>query len=100
MSKQPYIDYDFEFETVYKSAQITTDCTAITILNQGNCSILIDNNGTIPAGGGMAVTLDCSFGIPRLSRRINIVFLDDNTVTPQVCQVSVTRTIIKSICHE
>jgi hypothetical protein len=99
MSKLPYIDYDFDFDTIRESKLIHTDCAAITILNQGNCTVSIDNNGSIPVNGGLVVLYQ-GFGIPRLTRKVNIVFQDDNTAATQVKEVSIVRTIIKSVCYE
>lgn len=100
MSKVPYVDYDFETQRVFDSESIETDCAALTLVNVGNCSIILDNNGSIPVGGGISISLPVGIGIPRLSRKMSLVFQDDNTETPKRQEVTIVRTIIKSICYE
>lgn len=101
MSKpMTFIDYDFDYEVITKSQELPTDCAAITLVNLGNCSVTIRNNGSIPIGGGISISFDAALGIPRLKNKISIVFNDDNTETPLIREVAVTRTLIISICNE
>jgi hypothetical protein len=98
MTKMPYVDFDFDSEIVRESKEVHTNCASVSILNQGNCTLILDNNTLIPAGGGLNVSYN-GYGIPRLTRRLAFMFKDDNTET-KVSQVLVVRTIIKSICYE
>lgn len=99
-SKVNYVDYDFDYEVLTKSQEYETNCAAITLLNQGNCSITLNNNAVIAIGGGLSISLDGGLGIPRLRRKLSIIFNDDNTTTPRVRAVAITRTLILSICQE
>lgn len=100
MSKLPFIDYDIEFETlVENNTQLQTNCASITLLNQGNCSVNVNNSVAISAGGSMSISLS-GFGIPRLRNPISVVFNADNIASPKVQKLLITRTLIKTVCYE
>ena len=98
--KLPYIDFDIEFETlVENNTQLQTNCASVTLLNQGNCSINVNNSVDISAGGSMTISYS-GYGIPRLRNSISVMFNSDNTVTPKVQKLLITRTLIKTVCYE
>lgn len=100
MSKLPFIDFDADFETLVESnTQVPTNCAAITILVQGNCSVNLNNTVDIPVGGSITISYS-GYGIPRLSNNLSLVFNDDNLVNPKVQSLLISRTLIKSVCYE
>jgi hypothetical protein len=93
------IDSHAKFETFYSNTEVVTDCSSITLLNQGNCTIRIDNGADLTPGMGVAISVDVSGGLPRLNQKIVVHFSDDAPKTAaKIQKLLVARTFIESAC--